>query len=98
MIKSAKFALSYASKKDYPESGYKEIAIVGKSNVGKSSMINALCNQTKLARTSSSPGKTRLVNFFLINDEYYLVDLPGYGYAQVSKQEQSSWQEMIEGY
>ncbi|MHB1314410.1 MAG: ribosome biogenesis GTP-binding protein YihA/YsxC [Christensenellales bacterium] len=98
MIKTAEFALSYASKKDYPATDCQEIAVVGKSNVGKSSMINSLCNRNKLARTSSSPGKTRLVNFYLINGQYYLVDLPGYGYARVSKEEQSSWQKMIEGY
>ena len=71
---------------------------MGRSNVGKSSLINALCHQSKLARVSASPGKTRQVNFFEINDEFYLVDLPGYGYAKVSQQEQKRWAGMIEGY
>jgi GTP-binding protein len=75
-----------------------EIALVGRSNVGKSSLINALCRQNKLARISASPGKTRMVNFFEINDAFYLVDLPGYGYAKVSQREQAGWGKMIENY
>lgn len=75
-----------------------EIALVGRSNVGKSSLINALCRQGKLARVSASPGKTRQVNFFEINEAFYLVDLPGYGFAKVSQQEQTRWAGMIEGY
>ena len=75
-----------------------EIALLGRSNVGKSSLINALCRQGKLARVSASPGKTRQVKFFEINDAFYLVDLPGYGFAKVSQQEQARWAGMIEGY
>jgi GTP-binding protein len=75
-----------------------EIALVGRSNVGKSSLINALCHQGNLARVSAAPGKTRQVNFFEIYDQFYLVDLPGYGYAKVSKAEQDRWAHMIEGY
>ena len=75
-----------------------EIAICGKSNVGKSSLVNYLTNNSKMAKISSNPGKTRLVNFFVINEEFLLVDLPGYGFARVSKAEQNSWSAMIEGY
>lgn len=76
-----------------------EIAIVGRSNVGKSSFINYLCGNGKLARTSSTPGRTRLINYFEVNDgEFYLVDLPGYGYAKVSKEEKAVWGDIIEGY
>ncbi|CDG02374.1 Putative Probable GTP-binding protein EngB [Clostridium chauvoei JF4335] len=76
-----------------------EVAFVGRSNVGKSSIINALTNRKKLAKVSQTPGKTRLINFFMINSgEFYLVDLPGYGYAKVSKKEQESWGNTIETY
>ncbi|MCI8993840.1 MAG: YihA family ribosome biogenesis GTP-binding protein [Eubacterium sp.] len=86
----------YTSK--LPENIYPEIAFVGKSNVGKSSLINALMNRKSLARTSSQPGKTQTINFYNINDEMYLVDLPGYGYAKASKTEQEQWGKMIEEY
>ncbi len=72
-------------KAQYPEDGRPEIAFVGRSNVGKSTLINTLTNRRKLVKVSSTPGKTRLINFFLINDNMYFVDLPGYGYAKVSK-------------
>lgn len=72
--------------------------MVGKSNVGKSSLINSLCNNFKLARVSSSPGKTRLINYFLINREFYLVDLPGYGFAKAPKTEQQKWGQLMENY
>lgn len=75
-----------------------QIAMVGKSNVGKSSLINSLCNNFKLARISSSPGKTRLINFFRINDAFHLVDLPGYGFAKAPKTEQEKWGRLMEGY
>ena len=75
-----------------------EIALVGRSNVGKSSLINFLTNQTKLAKVSKNPGKTKLVNYFLVNNAWYLVDLPGYGYANVSKQEQELWDARMGGY
>lgn len=76
-----------------------EIAVVGRSNVGKSSFINYLCGNGKLARTSSTPGRTRLINYFEVNGgEFYLVDLPGYGFAKVSKEEKAKWGDIIEGY
>ena len=81
-----------------PKSDLVEIAFAGRSNVGKSSLINALCRQSKLARVSASPGKTRQVNFFEINEAFYLVDLPGYGYAKVAKGEKERWAKLIDGY
>lgn len=97
-IKNARFLKSMKAKGDYPDLILPEIAVCGKSNVGKSSLINYLTGQTRLAKTSSSPGKTRLVNFFVINEAFMLVDLPGYGYARVSKSEQQGWAQMIETY
>jgi GTP-binding protein len=97
-IKNARFLTSMKKKADYPETGLPEIAICGKSNVGKSSLINYLTNNNKLAKVSGTPGKTRLVNFFIINEAFALVDLPGYGYARVSQQEKHSWSEMVETY
>ena len=81
-----------------PENTLPEFAFAGKSNVGKSSLINALMNRKALARTSSQPGKTQTINFYNINDEMYLVDLPGYGYAKVSEQEKAQWGKLIERY
>ena len=99
MIKQAKFIISAASPNNIPNYDSPEIAIAGKSNVGKSSFINMLTGQNKLARTSSEPGRTRLLNFFEINGgEYYFVDLPGYGYARVNKKEKEKWGELIESY
>jgi GTP-binding protein len=98
LIKQAVFKTSVGLGGEYPERSAAEIAIVGKSNIGKSSLINSLCNNYRLAHTSQTPGKTRLINFFLINDHFYLVDLPGYGFAQASKSEKKSWGELIEGY
>lgn len=86
----------YTSK--LPQSTRPEIAFAGKSNVGKSSLINALMNRKSLARTSSQPGKTQTINFYNINDEMYLTDLPGYGFAKVSKSEKEKWGKMIERY
>ena len=97
-IKSAKFETSVASSRDILKNGRSEIAFVGRSNVGKSSLINMLTKNSKLCRTSSTPGRTRLINYFLINDDFYLVDLPGYGYAKASKSEVDGWQSMIEPY
>lgn len=97
-IKQARFIISAVSKNQYPRGNLREIAFVGRSNVGKSSLINVLVNRRKLAKISSIPGKTRLINFFLINEKFYFVDLPGYGYAKVSKSERDSWGEFIESY
>ncbi len=98
VIKKAQFITSLDAFRDYPGIGRPEIAMVGKSNVGKSSMINRLTNNGKLARTSAEPGKTRLINLFNLNDEIVLVDLPGYGFAKVSRGEKQRWAGMIEGY
>jgi len=81
-----------------PDNMYNEVAFAGKSNVGKSSLINALMNRKSLARTSAQPGKTQTINFYNINDAMYLVDLPGYGYAKVSESEKEKWGKMIERY
>lgn len=101
-IKKASFFTSVGLGQSYPAPLPCEIAIVGKSNVGKSSLINCITNNGKLARTSSTPGKTRLINFFTLtgtdNETLFLVDLPGYGYAKASKTEQKSWGDLIESY
>ena len=97
-IKQAEFVTSAGLGSPYPEKTAAEIAIVGKSNVGKSSLINSLCNNKKLAKTSQTPGKTRLINFFLLNRDFYLVDLPGYGFARASKTEQAGWGSLMEQY
>ena len=78
--------------------GLPQIAVAGKSNVGKSSLINKLCNRRSLARTSQTPGKTRLINAFLLNDSFHLIDLPGYGFAKVDKQEKLRWAKMMQDY
>lgn len=99
IIKSAEFKTSVASADKIVVHGGKEIAVAGKSNVGKSSFINFLANNGKLARTSKLPGRTRLINYFEINGgEFYLVDLPGYGFAKVSDAEKSKWATLIESY
>ena len=97
-IKQSEFIISAVRRNQYPTDNRVEIAFVGRSNVGKSSIINSITNRKKLAKVSSTPGKTRLVNFFLINNDFYLVDLPGYGYAKVSKSEKESWGKTIEMY
>jgi hypothetical protein len=99
-IKKAEFVTSCSLGTPLPDlGGAAQIAMVGKSNVGKSSFINALCGNGRLARISSSPGKTRLINFFSVNGgEFYLVDLPGYGFAKAPKSEQEKWAELMEGY
>ncbi len=104
-IRNAKFIKSEANANNYVGFGMPEIAVVGRSNVGKSSFINMLANNKKLAKTSSTPGRTRLVNFFefIISQEnisknFMLVDLPGYGYAKAGHAEQDRWKDMIEGY
>lgn len=96
-IKSAAFLTSMSAYQT-PAPELPQIAIAGKSNVGKSSLINCLCNRKALAKTSATPGKTRLINLFLLNDAFHLVDLPGYGFARVDKQEKLRWGEMMENY
>ncbi len=97
-ITEAKFAGSSTDLDGRPKQRLPEVAFIGRSNVGKSSLINMLCNARRLAMTSSSPGKTRLVNHFLINQRWYIVDLPGYGYAKVSQAERQKLTDMINGY
>lgn len=100
-IKSAKFLISSPNLKLCPELNLSEIALLGRSNVGKSTFINTLCNQLKLAKTSNTPGKTRLINLFEITTDkkpFIFADLPGYGYAKVSKKEQEVWQKNLEEY
>ncbi len=98
IVKNPQFEISAVSEKQYPKSGLPEIVLVGKSNVGKSSFINTMINRKKLARTSSEPGKTRQLNFYNIDNSFYFVDLPGYGYSKMSKQEQSKVGDFIEYY
>jgi GTP-binding protein len=97
-IKNAEFIAAAAKKNQYPPAGVPEIAFAGRSNVGKSSLINLLTGRRKLAKVSQSPGKTRTINFFNIDDTWRIVDLPGYGYAKVSKAESESWGKMMEDY
>ncbi len=97
-ITKSTFVKSVASPKNLINDGVNQIAFVGRSNVGKSSLINMLVNNGKLARTSNTPGRTRLINYFLINDKFYFVDLPGYGYAKASKTMAEGWQSLIEPY
>lgn len=97
-IQKAEIVMSAVSQEQYPKDMLPEIAVAGRSNVGKSSFINSLLNRKGLARTSSKPGKTRTINFFLIDDQFYLVDVPGYGYAKVSKQERNKWGRMMDEY
>ena len=98
MITSAKYIISSPDVKDCPQSGLPEYAFIGRSNVGKSSLINMLCHNPKLAKTSQKPGKTLLINHFLINDSWHLVDLPGYGYAQAGQKQREALKRMIERY
>lgn len=95
---NADILLSAANKSHYPQDEIPEVALAGRSNVGKSSFINTLLNRKNLARTSGKPGKTQLLNFFNIDDKLRLVDVPGYGYARVSKKEREKWGRMIEEY
>src|SRR5499433_1965874 len=97
-VKSATFVKSATSPEHYPHDGRPEIAFIGRSNVGKSSLINSLLGVRGLARTSSTPGRTQLINFFLINDAFYFVDLPGYGYARVPSAVKREWGPMVEKY
>lgn len=98
IIRKAEFAGSSAKLEDRPQARLPEFAFIGRSNVGKSSLINCLCNNSSLAHTSSKPGKTQCVNHFLINDSWYLVDLPGYGYAQMGHKGREKLAQIINGY
>lgn len=97
-VTKANIVTSAVSKQQYPKALIPEIALAGRSNVGKSSLVNNLIGRRNLVRTSSKPGKTRTLNFYLINDSFHFVDVPGYGYAQVSKKERKKWGEMMEEY
>ena len=97
-IRKAEMVISAAARKQYPGEGLPEVAIGGRSNVGKSSLINTLLNRRNFARTSSQPGRTRTLNFYRINDAFFLVDLPGYGFAKVPRSEQLKWGRIMEEY
>lgn len=98
IVRNPKFVLSAISEKQYPDSNLLEVAFAGRSNVGKSSLINTLLNRKNLARKGSRQGMTRMINFFNIDDEIHFVDLPGYGYASVSKSEMNLWSKVITNY
>ncbi len=98
LIKNPKFEISAVRPNQYPSNDLPEIVLVGKSNVGKSSFVNTMINRKKLARTSSEPGKTRQINFYNMDDSFYFVDLPGYGYSKMSKKEQEQVGKFIEQY
>lgn len=98
VIKSAEFVISNTDPKKCPKGDIPEYAFIGRSNVGKSSLINSLVNRKNLAKTSSTPGKTQLINHFIINQQWFLVDLPGYGYAKKAKTDRKAWAEFIEKY
>ena len=97
-IHSCVYVISSPDHTKSPKPDRPEYAFIGRSNVGKSSLINMLCNNDKLAKTSGTPGKTQLINHFSINDEWYIVDLPGYGFAKVSQTQRKKWEKMIEDY
>ncbi len=97
-VRDARFVVSAVRAVDLPRDGRPQIAFAGRSNVGKSSLINRLLGRRDLARTSSTPGRTRSINFFLVNESWYLVDLPGYGYARVSKRERQAWGRSVDRY
>lgn len=97
-VVDAEFVISAVSEKQYPKDDLPEFALAGRSNVGKSSLINTIVNRRKLARTSQQPGKTQTLNFYKVNNELYLVDVPGYGYAKVSKKQRAAFGEMIQDY
>ncbi len=97
-IHSAEFLLSASTKRQFPAETLPEIAFAGRSNVGKSTLINSLLNRKKLVKTSATPGKTQLINFFKVNDKFYFVDLPGYGYAKVPEGVRRTWQNLVEAY
>lgn len=98
IIKSSSYAVSAVKESQYPQDNLPEIALAGRSNVGKSSLINTFLKRKNLARTSSQPGKTQTLNFYLVNEEFYLVDVPGYGYAKVSQKKRQEFGQMIQDY
>lgn len=98
IIKKSEYAVSAVRENQYPTDDLPEIALAGRSNVGKSSLINTLLGRKNLARTSSQPGKTQTLNFYRVNDQFYLVDVPGYGYAKVSQKKRQQFGEMIQDY
>ncbi|GAA2870765.1 MAG: ribosome biogenesis GTP-binding protein YihA/YsxC [Lactobacillus sp.] len=98
IIKNSDYAVSAVREDQYPKDNLPEIALAGRSNVGKSSLINTLLKRKNLARTSSQPGKTQTLNFYIVNEEFYLVDVPGYGYAKVSQKQREAFGEMIQDY
>ena len=98
IIKNSDYAVSAVREDQYPKDNLPEIALAGRSNVGKSSLINTLLRRKNLARTSSQPGKTQTLNFYIVNEEFYLVDVPGYGYAKVSQKQREAFGEMIQDY
>ena len=98
IIKSAEHEITAVKPNQYPVTGFPEVSFVGRSNVGKSSIINTLLNRKSLARVGGTPGKTRQINFYNVNENFYLVDLPGYGFANVSKDLKASWENIIETY
>ena len=98
IIKNPRFEVSAVKESQYPQNGLPEVVLVGKSNVGKSSFVNTMINRKKLARTSSEPGKTRQINFYNIDEKFYFVDLPGYGFSKMSKAEQVKVGQFIEEY
>lgn len=95
---TAEFFRSFSNVGDIPSENRAQIAFAGRSNVGKSSLLNRLAGQRKLAKTSRTPGRTRLINFFLVGNKFYFVDLPGYGYAKASKKEKAGWSALVESY
>lgn len=97
-VNKADIVISAVSPEQYPSTGLPEIALAGRSNVGKSSFINTMINRKGLARTSGKPGKTQTLNYYIIEDTFYFVDVPGYGYAKVSKTERAKWGQMLETY
>ncbi len=97
-VRSVELYKAVYSPEDLPQTPFNEVAFVGRSNVGKSSLLNTIVNNFKLARVSSEPGKTRSINFYLVNQRFFLVDLPGYGFARVPLREQKRWKELIESY
>lgn len=97
-INSAEFLQGVTDLRQLPKNELREIVFIGRSNVGKSSLLNKMCNKKNLARSSSTPGKTREINYYIINDEFYFVDLPGYGYAKVPEQMKAGWKRLIEDF